>query len=69
MTLRLPASVLARYEALGEGWRSKAEAVLVAHVAPRAEVAAAAKGVAKVTATGLQIGPVESVYGSRLKKR
>jgi len=35
VTLRLPRSVLARYEALGEGWRAKAEAVLAAHVEPR----------------------------------
>lgn len=35
VTLRLPASVLARYEAMGEGWRAKAEDVLAARVAPK----------------------------------
>jgi uncharacterized protein (DUF4415 family) len=37
--LRLPASVLARYEALGAGWRAVAEAVLTEHVVPRAVAA------------------------------
>jgi hypothetical protein len=56
MTLRLPGSVVAKYEALGDGWRAIAEAVLAAHFAP-------------AVASGLQVGPAPSAYGSRLKKR
>lgn len=34
VTLRLPASVLARWEARGEGWRTRAEALLADDVRP-----------------------------------
>ena len=43
VTLRLPASVLARYEAMGDGWRIKAEAVLEAHVKPAPPIVVVAK--------------------------
>ena len=48
LTLRLPASALARYEAMGDGWRAVAEDVLASHVAPHPEPAPLTRTAPKV---------------------